>query len=302
MDAPRDLQRRQTRRLAHGALLYAAAYGAVVLAWLHGLGVAQGNAALFVCALPALAALWARASGLLPVRNAIAKVLAVAMFGPLLLLFWAGEQVPPAVPGWPFFVPAVLLHAAVFVGTIVSLGQTMTRVEPAEGVPPVPAATLRRRLVALAGASPVSCTIQVWPGGTLVFELLASPAGDRHHRVLLDLRTDTFEVRVREQLGSAAARPGDAAEASMRGPGDPAVDATRPDADRVWAAVRQTTMLEPEQLDAVPLEIDGDAVRITGTPQRGEGVLLALCAVVIRSGWAWQPAWRGAEAAHTARA
>lgn len=287
-----DLQRGQTRRLARTVLAYTAGFGALVLGWLALVGRHEAAGGWLVCALPALAAAWAMLSGLAPPRNAIARLLAVGLFAPLLLLFWAGEQTPDTVPGWPFFVPVALLHAAAFVGAIVWMGRTMTRVEPLAGVTPVSAAALRRRLTSFAGGEPSRCGLHTLPSGTLVVELLRSSAGERHHRVLLDLQPAACEVRVREQLGAWGDAPADGDEASMRGPGDDAVAPGRPQAERVWAAVRQTTMLEPEQLAAVPLVFEGDEVRYDAMPRRGEGVLLALCAVVIRSGWAWQPAWR----------
>lgn len=292
MNAPASLQYRQTRWLARGVLVYAALHGAVVFAWLAGVGAREGWGSALVCALPALAALWAIATGLTPPRSALSKVMAAGLFGPLLLLFWAGDVAPASVPGWPFFVPAVLLHAAVFIGCIVVLGQVMTRVEPVADEPPVPVATLRRRLLSLAAGLPRHCSVRELPGGTLVFELLASSTQGRHHRVLLDLLAAAGEVRVREELRASAAPPAGADEASLRGPGDAPMEAGRPEAAAVWHAVRQTSMFEPEQIAAVPLRLEGDRVHGAEALGPGDGVLLALCAVVTRSGWAWQPAWR----------
>jgi hypothetical protein len=56
--------------------------------------------------------------------------------------------------------------------------------------------------------------------------------------------------------------------------------------------VRQTTVLEPELLEAVALRFEGDEVHGTAPSSKGEGLLAALCVVVTRSGWAWQPVWR----------
>lgn len=288
---PLDLQRRQIRRLARGAIAYAAAFGAGVFAWLRWVGAGEGGAGALVCALPALAAAWALLGGLSPARNAIAKVLAVGMFGPLLLLFWAGEQVPAGVAAWAFFVPAALLHAAVFVATIVSMGKTMARVDPVADAPRASTAALRRRLVSLATLARSGCTLHPAADGTLVFEL--GQTEQRRHCVLLDLHAETGEVRVRERMTAAGAAPVDAEEASMRGPGDAPFDPARPAADRVWNSVRQTTVLEPELLEAVALRFEGDEVRGTLPASDGEGVLAALCTVVTRSGWAWQPVWRG---------
>jgi hypothetical protein len=99
-------------------------------------------------------------------------------------------------------------------------------------------------------------------------------------------------VLVHEKLSIDDDAPQDADEASLRDPGDDLVDAARPDADRLWSATLQATMVQPALLAAVPLRLRARQAELPpayAAALDGEGVLTALCAVVTRSGWHWQP-------------
>ena len=56
--------------------------------------------------------------------------------------------------------------------------------------------------------------------------------------------------------------------------------------------MRQTTLIEPARLAAVPLQLTPGGAHLPEAHVDGldgEGVLTALCALVTRSGWHWQP-------------
>jgi len=186
-----------------------------------------------------------------------------------------------------------LLHAAVFVGAIAWFAAAVTRVEAAAGYPPVPPTLLVQRLQSLAAAGvPFDVTAGAARGEWVVTLRLVE--AERAHRVLLQIDERTHSVRVRERLGARGAAPRNADEASLRSLGDPAFDPTRPDAQRVSACVAQASMIDPARLQATRLVLrDGQAepstnalARTTADP---DAVITLLCALVTRSGYAWQP-------------
>jgi hypothetical protein len=97
---------------------------------------------------------------------------------------------------------------------------------------------------------------------------------------------------VRERLGASGAAPRDADEAGMRGIGEATIDRTRPAAQRISSRVAQTSMTDPARLQGTRLVLrDGTAEpspQALTTKNPDEPVTL-LCALVTRSGYAWQP-------------
>ena len=80
----------------------------------------------------------------------------------------------------------------------------------------------------------------------------------------------------------------------MRTLGEPICDPTRPQAQKISSRVAQATMIDPARLQATRLVLDDGraapaphAVRATATDP--DAVLTLLCALVTRSGYAWQP-------------
>lgn len=80
----------------------------------------------------------------------------------------------------------------------------------------------------------------------------------------------------------------------MRGPGEPALDPSRPDAQRTWMRTVQATMLDAAHLAGAPVALAGDRVVWTG---RGlpalpdtDALMACLATIVLSSGWHWRPA------------
>jgi hypothetical protein len=211
----------------------------------------------------------------------------------------AHQQVPtpgpdtaaaPAPARWPLFVAAALAHALAFVALIVWGGRHTTRIDAAPDVALVNAAALRARIVSFASSPRAPFDLVEAGEARIGIEL---PLGASHsHRITLALDATRHEVRVAERLGVCGDRPRDANEADLRGPGETPFDPSRPSADRVWQTTWQTTLVDPARLAAVPLRPLGLHAELPGTSAAaldGEGLLTALCALVTRSGWAWQP-------------
>ena len=290
-------QNRRLRVMGALATLYLIAVGVVTWSWLRWFGVDPTPVISVVCALPAiLGALLARSSTV-DERQYVARVLACMMFTPALLLFWATSLDPDAGaaarPIWPFATSLVVVHALCFVGAIFWGGSALTAVAPMPGAAVVSAADLRTRLISLNSTTSVPFEVAMGADGAdVVVSYRHGAEARRSHHVLLNLHEGRREVRVRERLGSAGARPITADEASMRGPADPFFDPTRPQAKRIWGKTAQTTQIEPSRLAAVPLQFKGQATLLPpefAAPLDGEGMVTVLCALVIRSGWRWQP-------------
>ena len=80
----------------------------------------------------------------------------------------------------------------------------------------------------------------------------------------------------------------------MRTLGDPICDPTRPQAQRISSRVAQATMIDPARLQATRLALrDGEAEpapqALSATAADPDAVITLLCALVTRSGYAWQP-------------
>jgi hypothetical protein len=282
------------RMLAAVAVAYLAAAGAALWLWLGHSAVATPPLVVAVCFAPAVLAAVLAGTSLADPTQYIARILACAAFTPILLLFW-GTSLDPAVtlPDrriWPFAVAAATGHAAAFVGLIFWGGSFATRVAAAPGVAASSQDTLRARLLSL-GQAGVPFALSANPGPGLVATLDNADAA-RSHRVLLDFEPAHHIVRVREKLSASAARPRDADEASMRGPGDPHFDPTRPTATRVSGKTVQTSMIDAQRLAAMPVRLVGPSAELPADVAAAldpDGVVTLLCAVVTRSGWHWQP-------------
>src|SRR6185295_5004480 len=101
-------------------------------------------------------------------------------------------------------------------------------------------------------------------------------------------------VRVRERVGASGAKPRSAEEASMRSAGDSAVDPTRPEAQRISSRSAQAQMIDPARLQATRLVLsegraDPAPDTLAASVRDPDALVVLLCAVVTRSGWAWQP-------------
>ena len=280
--------------VAHLALM-----GGVAWAWLLIAGAPRGWFETFVCAAPAMLACALGFTSQADRRQYVVRLVACAAMLPILLLMWAGSQDAPAPTAdlhplarrpWLFFTAAALVHVAGFLAAIAWLAAAVTRVEAAPGSAPVRAALLEQRLRSLAAAGmPFEITAGEAPGALAVALRLGTP--DRTHRILLHIDEHTRTVRVRERVGASGAAPRNAEEASMRGTGDPAIDPTRPDAQRVSSRVAQTSMIDPARLQATRLLLrDGDAEAAQAlTTTDADELVTLLCALVTRSGYVWQP-------------
>jgi hypothetical protein len=284
------------------AVAQLALMGSVAWAWLLIAGASPGAFEAVVCAAPALLAFGLGFTSQDDRQQYVVRLVACAAMLPILLMMWAGSQDTPAATTaahvlarrpWIFFTAFALLHAATFLAAIAWLASTVTRVEAAPGATPVPAALLVQRLQSLAAAGvPIDVAAAAAPGEWAVALRLAD--AERTHRVLLQIDERTHTVRVRERLGASGAAPRDADEASMRGIGDAAVDPTRPDAQRVSSRVAQASMIDPARLQAMRLVLrNGHAEpappAITRTAADPDELVVLLCALVTRSGYAWQP-------------
>jgi hypothetical protein len=216
--------------------------------------------------------------------------------GGLARLAWQQVPVPTpdataaSTPRWPFFVAAVLAHGLAFVALIVWGGRWTTRMPAAPGAIAVNAAALRARLVSFAASPRAPFTLVESSDARVIVDVPVGPL--RSHRIALALDAARREVGVTERIGVHGDRPRDAAEASLRSPGEAAFDPGRPDADRVWQTTWQATMIDPVRLAAVPLQplaLHAELPPAYAATLDGEGVVTALCALVTRSGWHWQP-------------
>jgi len=289
-------------RLPAVAVAHLTLMAGLAWAWLAIAGAARGPLEGAICAAPALLAFGLGFSSQGDRQQYVARLLACAAMLPILLMMWAGAQdSPEATPEtsllarrpWIFFTAFALLHAAVFVAAIAWLAATVTRVEAVPGCTPVPATLLVQRLQSLAAAGvPFDATAGAAPGEwTLALRLAEA---ERAHRVLLQIDERTRTVRVRERLGASGAAPCNADEACMRCLGEPAFDPTRPAAQRISSRVAQSSMIDPARLQATRLVLhDGRAEpspqAVAPTASDADAIVTLLCALVTRSGYAWQP-------------
>lgn len=296
-----DLQGQRSRRLAWLAVAYLVLFGAALWLWLGHSGVQTSWFDTLICFAPALLGIVLAGTSMEDQNQYILRMLVCASFTPILLLFW-GTSLDPATPMpersvWPFAVGAALTHAASFVGLIVWGGSYITVVPAAPGVSAVSADQLLARLLSLNQVGANFDVANPVAGEVMVSLRLAS--GDRRgHQVSLKLSAARRLVVVREKLTASMARPNSEEEASMRGPADTFHDPTRPNASRVSGITFQTSTLNAQRLEAMPLRMFAASVELPGdvaVSLDADGMLLLLCAVVTRSGWNWQPAFFGSD-------
>lgn len=201
-----------------------------------------------------------------------------------------------AEPAWPFIAAAAVVHGLCFAGLIVWCAAAITGVPPEAGTEGVEGGELLQRLQSAAAQSP-HCDWRRTAADTVQVTYRMSARRVHHIRMRLDAAKQ--RVLVVEKLGVDGDAPCDASEARMHDLGDvgeSAFDASRPDAQRVWSSTWQATMIEPHRLAAVPLQLLAARAQFPAAylaSLDGEGVLTALCAVVTRSGWHWQPRLTG---------
>jgi len=196
------------------------------------------------------------------------------------------------VASWPFFAAMATLQALVFVALIAWAGSHTTRVPALRSAAMATPYELRARLLSLARPTGPFDITELTADGSPALRVDVSPSPRRTHHITLRIDAHRGRVLVHEKLGINGDAPQDADEASMRGPGDDLVDAARPDAQMVWSSTRQATTVLPSRLAAVPLQLQSrhaDLPSDYAASLDGEGVLTALCALVTRSGWHWQP-------------
>lgn len=277
--------------------------GAAAWFWLALIGAERGGPAMAACAAPTVLALGLAFTSQADRRQYVVRLLACSAMLSILLLMWASSQDPGATgapvgsePGgwmahpWLFFSACAAFHALLFVGTIWWLAAAVTRIEAAVASRVGPD-RLAQRLRSLVDAGmPVDLAAGDHAHQWLLNLRLPASEG-RSHRVRLDIDEPAGQVLVREQLGlRQAAPPRDADEASLRSAGDASFDPTRPDAQRISGRSIQTTMVDPDTLAAVRLHlVDGDARLLDPAPTEPEAIVTLLCALVTRSGYAWQP-------------
>jgi len=206
----------------------------------------------------------------------------------------AGPVSAPAKPAarWPFFTAMAIAHGLTFVALIAWAGSHTTRLPASLGATAATPDQLRARLLSLARPTGPFDITELAAEGSQALRIDASPGRRRSHHITLHIDTRRGCVRVHEKLGINGDAPHDADEASMRSPGDDWFDPTRPDARKVWSSSVQATMIVPSRLAAVPLQLHPRHAELPANYAAtldGEGVLTALCALVTRSGWQWQP-------------
>lgn len=296
MTALIELQQNSCRQVAILSGIYLLAFGSAMAWWLQWRGLTLTPVNLLGCFTPLLVCTAFAFTSTDDTEQYIMRIVAAGMFLPILILFWGGTPAPGETRTvWPGSVAFAVAHAASFVASVFYFGSSTTRVPASPDVTAVRVETLQARLQALATHG---APIRIAPGeANELVVYYAYPAGaDRSHQARLLIRAENREVRVKERLSANAARPVDDHERSMRSPGDPAFDPTRPDATSVTNTVAQTTTIDPKKLAAVPVSLLGNSVdlpREYAAQLDGDGMITLLCAVVTRSGWNWQPVFFG---------
>jgi hypothetical protein len=243
------------------------------------------------CALPCIAVLLLAHTSPADRKQYLLRLLAaVLMLPPLMqVALLSGTTAGHAV----VLAGLLLLHLAGFAGLAWRLAPLTTRIDPAEDVRPVSAPWLGERLRALHAAGLPWTLRRERSSDTWVLTRSDPADAGRAWALRLFIDEAAGEVRVRERVGGVGARPQDAAEASLRGPGDATFDPCRPAARRGWSLSLQATLIEPEALAAVRLHLHGPVAEAApGAGQTLDELVHLLAALVTRSGWAWQPTLR----------
>lgn len=222
-------------------------------------------------------------------RQYLARLLAVVGFGAIGLLMWASSH--PGGGLWLLALAAAFVPG--FLGVLLWMARHATRLEPARDVAPLGVARLGERLASLAVPGGAYAIAGGASAAEWIVDLRVGAGSGRLHRVRLAADERRGEVRVRELLQAAGAAPRDVAERSLRAPGEPAFDPARPDAAAVWTRTAQATLLEPAQVAGFLLACDrDDRIRVpeaVGPGCEPDTAVALLAAVVLASGYAWQP-------------
>jgi hypothetical protein len=274
------------------AVAYCALFGAALWLWLRA-QAPQSLAIGAVCALPALLALLVLTRHRGDPSQLIAKTCACMLMPPVLMLMWAGEQVPAELRIWPAMVGFCVLQASAFIGFILWAAPRSTRVEPVEGVSALSVAELQQRIAALPEAG-LGVRLLEASADTSVLEYVHASEAARVYRFVAQLDAHAHTLYVREQESASAAAPRDAAEADMRPLGSVGIDPTRPAAQSVYSKSTNATFLDPTRLAAVAaaLQVANGAVRFASpTPHDADAkhVAYALAALTTGAGWTYQP-------------
>lgn len=279
-------------KIAVAHILYLALTGAGVWLWLRLEGVDPSIVETVICGLPALLGLVLAFTSTNDQEQYVIRLAAASLMTPLLLLFWSNSEGVPTSS----MLGAGLLHLLCFVGSVYWLGTRTTQVPAVAGVPSVDATTLQARLLSLAAIrGPLEVSS---PAAHQVVVTFRYRSPGRSYRLLLNLDPATQQVRVRERVTGNKASPASDSEKSMRGPGQPAFDPARPDAQAGWRIIAQVTPVRQTDLTATPLTWQGPTVAVPAEFAAAldeRGVATLLCAVVTRSGWHWKPAFFGAQ-------
>jgi hypothetical protein len=241
---------------------YLAAFGSTL-----ALLVAADPVDAIGCAAPLLLAVLLARTSQLDRQQYLARLMAAALMLPMLQLMLFSDRV-----AWPPLVALAIVHFATVVGAVFWMASATTRIAPPVGTARTPPEQLLAQLQALRIGIRRDTASPSW-----IVDHRFEAGEARSHRVLLDIDASRGTVFVREQVGASGASPRDADEASMRQVGDDIVDAARPDAQLVWSRCWQASIINPDQLAAAAPANDPD------------GVVLQLCALVLRCGWVWQP-------------
>lgn len=283
---------------AFACAAYLAVFGAAVRSAL----AAPAPVDTAICLVPALLALALGATSRSDRKQYVARLFAALLFAPVLLLMWASSE--PA-QGWHLGL-LVPVHVAGLLLATLWLASFATRISAARGAARIGAAAFGRRMASMGGARPA--LFEVRPAGALAWDvdLRAGVAAGRSHRMTLVLDERAGAVRVREFLAADGARTRSESERSMRSPGDPAFDPTRPDAQSVWSRTWQSSMLDPARLAATSVEFRGDEVVFVlpeQPPVDDESCVALFALVSVLSGYDWSPRLLGTGAdARRARA
>lgn len=280
-------------RVGIAAVAYTLVMGAACAAWHRAAGTAPAWWALLVSFAPALLALSFALTAQHDRRQYVARLLAVALMGPLLVLFWSLDGPTRPGLGMALAIAYALVHGAAFLLAVWWLAAFTTQIAPEATAAAASGATLARRILSLRALGLPLDVRETAPARELEISWFPTSQAGRRHVVRLRLDDARREVAVHERLHADGAAPADADEASMRSPGEPAFDPARPDAQRVWLRTVQTTMLDAQRLRDVPLALQDERAAWTGPGAPAlpdtDTLMAMLAAIVTRSGWAWQP-------------
>ena len=290
-----------------GVTLWCFTFGAL----LWTLGSNRSLVAALQCFVPSVLALGLSLTSQEDRGQYLARLLACAGFLPVLQLMmaWSNAGDVWRTTAWLLGGLTALLVIC-FVGSVMWMSRSSTAIAAAPGVQPVSLPQLGARLQSLATLSLALRLQAVVKGGSVPGQwelVLRDPAEpEREHLVLLEVDETSHCVTVRERLRASGAAPRTESEASMRGPGGPLFDPTRPDAQWLSGRVAQTTIVEPAELAGVQLQwgFGGVVTAVVlppvaqGSEQEGQSHLVRdeaqawltlLAAVVTRSGYTWKP-------------